>query len=272
MMDYKYGESLMRIENISMSYGDKLVLRDVTTEIKNIVTCNNVGQVVGFLGPSGIGKSTLFNIMAGLLKPTGGQVSILDSKTPVKPGEVGVLAQNYPLFNHRTVMSNLMLAASRVTKDPKLAKDKVVESLNEFNLVDKANLYPAELSGGQRQRVAILQQMLCSQHFLLMDEPFSGLDMISIEKVGQLIQKVANLHDLNTIIICTHDITSAASVSDHLWMMGREKDQTGAYLPGARIVKTYDLIERGLCWTPGIITSPVFTNFVTEIKNEFRKL
>ena len=96
-----------------------------------------------------------------------------------------------------------------------------MELLNEFELADKYNLYPAQLSGGQRQRCAIIQQILCSEHFLLMDEPFSGLDLIMLEKTCELIAKVADMDDLNTIIVVTHDVTAACSVADHLWLMGR---------------------------------------------------
>ena len=135
-----------------------------------------------------------------------------------------------------------------------------------------ARCYPVQLSGGQRQRCAIIQQILCSDHFLLMDEPFSGLDLFMLEKTCTLIQKVANMHDLNTIIVVTHDITAAACVADHLWLMGRDRDAGGKLIPGAHIVETYDLIERDLCWHPGIITQPLFMEFVREVKERFRSL
>jgi polar amino acid transport system ATP-binding protein/sulfate transport system ATP-binding protein len=271
-MEYGLGQSLLTIKNVSVSYGDKIVLREVSAEVKKIIASSNNGQVIGFLGPSGIGKTTLFRVIAGLLKPTNGQVSIMGKDSAVKAGEVGVLAQSYPLFEHRNVMSNLMLAAKQVNKDEKIAKEKVITFLNEFDLADKTSLYPVELSGGQRQRVAIIQQILCSEHFLLMDEPFSGLDMIMVEKTGALIQKVAKMNDLNTIIICTHDITSAASVSDHLWLMGRDRNPDGSIIPGARIVKEYDLLSRDLCWSTNIITTEAFTSFVREVKDDFRRL
>ena len=95
-----------------------------------------------------------------------------------------------------------------------------MEFLKEFDLADKFNLYPVLLSGGQRQRCAIIQQILCSEHFLLMDEPFTGLDLIMLEKTCELIQKVADMDDLNTIIVVTHDVTAACAVADHLWLMG----------------------------------------------------
>jgi len=273
MVSYTYDKTLLKIDNVSLEYDGRPILRNVSAEIKNIVRPDCAqGQVVGFLGPSGIGKTQLFRIIAGLNAPTSGRVTVNGLDRPVQPGEVGVVAQDYPLFEHRTILSNLLLAASQKEKDDKVAHDKVIQFLNDFELIDKARLYPAQLSGGQRQRCAIIQQILCSDHFLLMDEPFSGLDLLMLERTCALIQKVANMDDLNTIIVVTHDVTAAASVADHLWLMGRDHDTRGNPLPGSHIVETYDLIERDLCWHPGIITTPKFMEFVREVKDRFRTL
>ena len=273
MPAHSYGNTLLKVEDVSLEYDGRPILKKVSAEIKDIIRpdCTQ-GQVVGFLGPSGIGKTQLFRIIAGLNKPTSGRVSINGLDRPVQAGEVGVVAQDYPLFEHRTVMSNLLLAAKQKERDDKVARDKVVQYLDDFELTDKARLYPAQLSGGQRQRCAIIQQILCSDHFLLMDEPFSGLDLLMLERTCELIQKVANMDELNTIIVVTHDITAAASVADHIWLMGRDHDAAGNPLPGSHIVETYDLIERDLCWHTQIITQPRFMEFVKEVKDRFRSL
>src|SRR5208283_4940829 len=270
---YSLGQTLLRIENVCLEYDGRPVLKNVNGEVRDIVVPGRVqGQVVGFLGPSGCGKTSLFRIIAGLNPPTSGRVTVNGFDRPVRAGEVGVVAQSYPLFEHRTVFGNLMLGAGQKEKDASAARDKAMGLLREFGLEDKFNLYPSQLSGGQRQRCAIIQQILCSEHFLLMDEPFSGLDLLMLEKTCELITKVADMDDLNTIIVVTHDVTAACSVADHLWLMGHVPGADGSAGPGSRIVKQYNLIDRDLCWQPNIITTARFTDFVREVKEEFRRL
>ena len=268
-----YGDTLLKIDHISLSYGDKVILRDVNTEIRDIKREGRTqGQVVGFLGPSGIGKTQLFRIIAGLNHPTSGRVLVGSAMTPVKAGMVGVVSQSYPLFENRSIFSNLLLAAKQMNHSSDAAHEKVMTYLKRLEMLDQAQLYPAQISGGQRQRIAIAQQLLCSEHFLLMDEPFSGLDVVMEAKVCELINEIACLDDLNTIIVVTHDVTAAATVADHLWLMGRDRDTAGNVIPGARIQETYDLIEKDLCWHPEITNSPKFLDFVREVKEQFRTL
>lgn len=268
-----YGATLLKIDHVSLSYGDKVILRDVNAEICDIIREGRTqGQVVGFLGPSGIGKTQLFRIVAGLNHPTSGQVLVNSTLTPVRAGMVGVVAQNYPLFENRTIFSNLLLAAKQMDRNSDSAYEKVLKYLKRLDMLDQAQLYPAQISGGQRQRIAIAQQLLCSEHFLLMDEPFSGLDLVMESKVCELINEIACLDELNTIIVVTHDVTAAATVADHLWLMGRDRDANGSVIPGARIQETYDLIERDLCWHPELTNSPRFLEFVREVKERFHTL
>lgn len=269
----RYTDTLLKVDHVSLSYDGKVILRDVNAEIRDIVRddCTQ-GQVVGFLGPSGIGKTQLFRIIAGLNQPTSGQVLVNSTLTPVKAGMVGVVAQNYPLFENRTIFSNLMLAAKQTEKNNDAAHEKVLKYLKRLDMLECSQLYPAQISGGQRQRIAIVQQLLCSEHFLLMDEPFSGLDLVMEAKVCELVNEIACLDELNTIIVVTHDVTAAATVADHLWLMGRDRDAHGNIIPGARIQETYDLIDRDLCWHPGITNSTAFLEFVHEVKERFQTL
>ena len=249
----------------------------MNTEIKNVVRTDRPdiqqGQVVCLLGPSGIGKTQLFRIMAGLSNPTSGSVLLGPEGKPVARGEVGVVFQNYPLFRHRTVLRNLMIAARKAGMKKREAKDRSAELLQRFNLAERANYYPAQLSGGQRQRVAIAQQIICSRHFLLMDEPYSGLDLLMKETVSELILQVATMHEFNTIIVTTHNIPDSITIADTIWVMGLERDPaTNKFVPGARIRQEIDLINRGLAWQPNIKALPQFRDTVLEIEQLFREL
>ena len=227
-MSYTFGDTILKAENISLYLGEgdarKLILRDVNIEVKDILVPGKVrGQVIGFLGPSGRGKTQLFKILAGLNKPNTGTVLLGDPKgvqKEVEAGDVGVVYQSYPLFEHRTVLSNLQMVMSRKDITPKDAAEKIDFYLERFKMSEHKKKYPAQLSGEQRQRVAIIQQMLCSEYFILMDEPFSGLDPLMTTEVCSIIQTIADIDEKNTIIIVSHDIYSTASVSSILWMLG----------------------------------------------------
>src|ERR1700735_53378 len=134
-MIYSLGKTLLNIENVSLAYDGKLILSEVNAQVQDVIIPDVVkGQIIGILGPSGCGKTTLFRIIAGLLKPTSGRVVLDSLDRPVLPGEVGLVAQDYPLFAHRTILGNLMLGAIKKEKNPKIAKDKVMAMLAEFGL------------------------------------------------------------------------------------------------------------------------------------------
>ena len=185
---------------------------------------------------------------------------------------VGVVQQNYPLFNHRTVWSNLEVAAKRRYPNATERKDRIGNMLERFKLRDKANLYPAQLSGGQKQRIAIAQQLLCSEHYLLMDEPFSGLDINMVEEVSETICEIACAHEYNTVIIVSHDIVSTAAIADTIWLMGRDRDAAGKVIPGSRIQHTYDLLEMGLAYDKNIRDKRDFQDLLTKIRGIFHTL
>lgn len=272
---HKLEEVVLEVCDLSLRLGGNLILRDVDVEIRNITRPDCVtGQVYGLLGPSGIGKTQLFRRIAGLDPPTAGSVRVLVNGTlaPTNPGVVGVVAQHYPLFEHRTVLGNLTVVGRRVGLSRTDARERAMENLKQFGLEAHGKKWPAQLSGGQRQRVAILQQLMCSGHFLLMDEPFSGLDPIAKDKACQLITEVASLHELNTIIVVTHDIESAVQVSDHLLLLGRDHTPDGAIIPGARIQDEVNLIERGLAWRQNVTTLPEFSDTVREMRARFATL
>ena len=271
--EYTHGATLLKAENINVTLGGCPILKDLSLDVKDIRRPGAIaGQVVGLLGPSGVGKTTLFRVLAGLDRPDSGRVLIGEEGAPVQRGMVGVVAQNYPLFMHRTVMGNLLVAGRRSGLSRKAAVEKAKGLLERFGMLDRSGLYPAQLSGGQKQRAAIAQQFMCSEHFLLLDEPFSGLDPMAIDRVAELLNEVACMHELNTIVVVTHDIGAALEVADTIWLMGRDRDPQGKIIPGAKIKESYNLIERGLAWRDGIATEPAFLELLREIRGKFPSL
>jgi polar amino acid transport system ATP-binding protein/sulfate transport system ATP-binding protein len=264
---------LLDIQGVSITRGGGPVLRDVNAQIRDVVRPGmQQGQIVGLLGPSGVGKTTLFKIMAGLLKPDTGTVKIGAEGRPAEPGLVGVVAQNYILFEHRSVLGNLTVAARQAGMSAADAKTASMRYLERFALAEHAGKYPIQLSGGQRQRIAIAQQLLCSEHYLVMDEPFSGLDVMQQENVQKLVQEVSAGDEESTVIIVTHDVSAAVAVADTIWLMGRERDAEGKIIPGARILEEIDLLARDLCWQPDIRQRPDYLQLVNEVKDRFHTL
>jgi polar amino acid transport system ATP-binding protein/sulfate transport system ATP-binding protein len=271
--EHEWRETLLKVSDVSVAYEGQPVLKNVDLEIRNVVRdgCRQ-GQVVGLLGPSGVGKTTLFRVLAGLSKPDSGTVLIDGDQRPVERGMVGVVAQNYPLFAHRTVLGNLLVAGAQSGIRGQAARDKAEGLLARFGLEGSGRKYPSQLSGGQRQRVAIAQQFMCSESFLLMDEPFSGLDLLAQGEVISFIQEMSQVDELQTFIIVTHDISAAIEVCDTLWVLGRDRDENNAPIPGARVQATYDLIARGLAWHRDITLTPEFAQLRQEIRSLFPRL
>lgn len=271
MAQYELKGTILKVENLSYSIGENLILRDINLEIKDIIRKNHTtGQIISCLGKSGVGKTTLFNLLSGLSTPTTGKILVGDGPTQkhIAVGDVGVVAQNYPLFDFLTVWKNLDLVALDKEK-----KDKIGFYLDKFGMIDHKEKYPAQLSGGQRQRIAIIQQLLSSENFILMDEPFSGLDPIAKDNVCNMIQQVADIDENNTIIVVTHDITSAVAISEYIWVMGFDYDtETKQRIPGARIKYVENLMDKGLAWKENLTETPEFFSFVKGLRNAFDTL
>ncbi len=261
MTTFTKEEVVLQARNVNLSYEGKQILRDINFEIKNITRPGmHQGQVISLIGKSGIGKTQLFKLLSGLQSPTSGEI-LIHKNRKVEPGDMGVIFQNYYLFEWRSVYKSLLLAAK---KNPLLKgkeKDAIKQHAADFNLSDHLQKYPQQLSGGQRQRVSIIQQLLKGSDFLLLDEPFSGLDVLVLDKVVELLLKVSVSDDLKTLIIVSHDIATSVAISDTVFILGEEKGK-----PGSTIVKEIDLIERELAWERDIKSKKEFGETIGEIK------
>jgi ABC-type nitrate/sulfonate/bicarbonate transport system ATPase subunit len=258
-------EVIVQVDNVNLSY-DKQILRDINFQIHNITRPTVVqGQVISLIGRSGIGKTQLFKVLAGLITPNTGSVKIGLDLHPVEAGEVGIVPQNYILFNHRTVLENLKigLTHSENIKSEKESEELLKDFAQRFDLTEHLKKYPMQLSGGQRQRVSIIQQVLTGNRFILLDEPFSGLDALIIDKIIELLLQISNLHELNTLIIVSHDVENSLAISDTAFILAKEKDKEGA-----TITETLDLIDMGLAWNPKIREDSRFQHLVSQIKHK----
>ena len=256
-MGYKAEETILYVDKLSVGYKDKngkdkQILKDITIVEKDIVRDGHesTGQTIAFIGRSGRGKSTLFKALTGLLKPTSGQILITDFKTDdktdakqVSEGDIGFVDQKYTIFRHKTVyqICQYALRKSTLTKPEKEAL--ITEYLTDWGLLEHKDKYSGELSGGQRQRTAIIEQMLTSKHFMILDEPFSGLDVGNIEKVKESFGRILSADEYNTIIFSTHDIRLAVELADSIYIIGYPEGETVS-----TVVKHYDLKAMGLAW------------------------
>lgn len=264
-MNYSKQEVLIDVKGVNLSY-DKQILRDINFKIHNIVRPDvSQGQVISLIGRSGIGKTQLFKILAGLIQPNTGTVSIGMDQHPVVAGEVGIVSQNYILFNHRTVVENLRLAMKHesITISDKEKDDLINDYAQKFDLAEHLKKYPLQLSGGQRQRASIIQQVLTGNRFILLDEPFSGLDALMIDRVTELLLRVSTLHELNTLVIVSHDVENSLAISDTAFILAKQKGQEGA-----TITETLDLIEMGFAWNANIRENKKFQHLVSQIKHK----
>ncbi len=272
--EYTFKETLLTLEGVGLTLGDRPILRDVNARVRNVTRPSvEQGQVVGILGPSGVGKTQLFRILAGLTTPHCGKVLIGPEQRPVERGKVGVVAQDYPLFWHHTLIDNLRLASrlSGCSRDE--GEARVRELLTRFRLERQADMFPALLSGGQRQRAAIAQQLLRRTPLLLMDEPFSGLDPCMLREACSLLREVSRHDELLTLVIVSHDIEAVLSVADTVWLLGRgERAQAHSASRGARIVEVVDLMERGIAWNEDARSLAAYIETRREIEERFMDL
>jgi len=215
------------------------------------------GEFVSFLGPSGCGKSTLMLMIAGLLDPSEGQISLAGRRVEGPQTDIGIMFQDNTLVPWRTVRGNVELQLEMRGIAPASRKDEVDDLLRSVHLDDFADRFPYELSGGMQQRAAIVRALSFDPSVLLMDEPFGALDAFTRDEMNLLVEKIW-LETQKTIVFITHNITEAVFLSDNVYVMSAR--------PG-RIAKTFPISFPRPRTLDLLATKEVF-DLVNEIKAE----
>ena len=203
------------VEGVSKVFRDGRKSLETLASIDLVV---NLGEFVTVIGPSGGGKSTLFNIVAGVDQPSSGVVAIDGDATGVRAGKSGYMPQQPLLLPWRTVEENVMLGLDVRRVPRKKAHQEAQELLKRFGLAEFAHNYPATLSGGMRQRVALLRTVLFNSSFLLLDEPFGALDALTRLSLQMwLLELWQTFH--SSVLFITHDVREAILLSDRIYVL-----------------------------------------------------
>lgn len=205
------------VNQVSKDYNNVEIIKDISLTL-------NQGELVCLLGVSGVGKTTLFNIISGLVKPDHGTV-ILDGKDITgQPGQVSYMLQKDLLLPYRTILDNVCLPLLVKGEKKATARQKAAAYFNEFGLEHTEKKYPGQLSGGMRQRAALLRTYMTGSEVALLDEPFSALDTLTKSSMHTWYLSVMEKIHLSTLFI-THDIDEAILLSDRIYLLGGKPGQ-----------------------------------------------
>jgi len=210
------GSAGLRVEHLRKSYRKKVVIRDVSMELKK-------GEVVALLGPNGSGKTTCFYSIAGLVTPEGGRVTVdgLDvTRLPMyRRGRLGIgyLPQEMSIFRGMKVEDNIMAILEISEKDRHKRRERLEELLSEFSIEHLRRANAMALSGGERRRVEIARCLAANPKYLLLDEPFAGVDPIS---VGDIRHLVADLTKRGLgVLITDHNVRETLEIVDRAYIL-----------------------------------------------------
>lgn len=281
MLPFTSNETLLKISGVSKSY-DIPILRDINLEIKNLTRPDTKqGQIISLIGKSGSGKSTLFRLIAGLESSDEGSIEVCTGMCtpeipdgvmkPVHEGDMGVVFQTSYIYPWRRVRSILELA---VDKNPevntyksvstkKQVRKEMINNLSEsMDITKLMTKFVSQLSGGQRQRVAIAEQILNGGDFILMDEPFSGLDTLTIDKITKILTDLVQTDDRKTVILISHDLSNSLAISDTAFILSKHEGEDAA-----TITHRIDLATQGLAWQPEVKENPLFRDLLKQVKS-----
>lgn len=202
---------VLEVKGVSKSFDGVEIIHDISLELKE-------GELVSLLGVSGGGKTTLFNMIAGLSMPDEGKIYLEGEDITGKPGNVSYMLQKDLLLPYRTIVDNVALPLMIRGMKKAEAREKAASFFEEFGLEGTEKKYPSQLSGGMKQRAALLRTYLFSEKVALLDEPFSALDMLTKGAVHEWYLEVMEKIKLSTLFI-THDIDEAILLSDRIYLL-----------------------------------------------------
>ena len=211
--NFKKKRELLKLEKVSLYFGKRKILEDLSLNL-------NQGEILGLLGPNGVGKSTIFNIIIGLLKPDYGSIFIDNNNITMDPifyrtkkYKIGYVPQHGGYFHDLSLRENLQAISEMVIEDKKLRDERINLLVSKFELESLQNIKAEFLSGGQKKRLVISLALLSDPKILLLDEPFAALDIMTIKNLQQIIVDLQTQKNIS-IILCDHQARDLLSCVD----------------------------------------------------------
>jgi lipopolysaccharide export system ATP-binding protein len=207
---------LLSAEGLVKAYGGRTVVRDVSIEVA-------AGEIVGLLGPNGAGKTTIFSMVVGLVRPDRGRVRLGGSDITDLPmyrrarAGISYLPQEPSVFRKMTVEENLLAILETLALEPEERAERCRALLAEFGLTELARDRAYSLSGGERRRVEIARSLVLSPYFLLLDEPFAGIDPIAVLDIQKIVRRLASSGI--GILITDHNVRETLSIVDRAYII-----------------------------------------------------
>ena len=207
---------ILRTEDLIKNYGKRTVLKDVCLELKK-------GEIVGLLGPNGAGKTTSFYMITGMIRPTGGSVYLGDDEITDLPmyqrsrRGIGYLSQEPSIFTKLSVEDNIRLVLELTNFSKSEREERLETLLNDLSITEIRKNKGYQLSGGERRRTEICRALVMDPDFILLDEPFAGIDPIAVEDIQNIIQ---SLSDRNIgVLITDHNVRETLSITDRAYLL-----------------------------------------------------
>lgn len=219
---FKENKPILKLENISLSFKNQLILDNISFKL-------NQGQILGLLGPNGVGKSTIFNLITGLLKPNYGKIIMNNEnvvKYPIalrsKKFQIGYVPQYGGYFHDLTLIENLKAIGEIQISDNKNRLIKIENLIGQFELDSVKNVPAKFLSGGQKKKLVIALSLLSNPKVLLLDEPFAALDVLTIKMLKELVVNLQTQNNLS-VCICDHQARDLLSCVDAAIILSNTK-------------------------------------------------